>query len=141
MRPIPRRTRDRPRARTEGLDFIETEEDVKAVEAATLKIQSTFRGKKIRSKFGAANKTEEPTQGPEVAPAAAAAPAKQVNKIAGQQQQQQTSCKTSTSKHKQPQQADETNELRERVGAMQVQDNGAEQPQVSAPHSGLMFDS
>ena len=44
---------------TEGLDFIETEEDVRAVEAATLKIQSTFRGKKIRSKFGGQKQADE----------------------------------------------------------------------------------
>lgn len=36
----------------EGVDFIETEEDVEAVESAVVKIQSTFRGKKIRSKLG-----------------------------------------------------------------------------------------
>ena len=43
----------------EGVDFIETEEDAKAVEAATLKIQSTFRGKKFRSKLGADKKPAE----------------------------------------------------------------------------------
>lgn len=33
------------------MDFIETEEDAEAVESAVVKIQSTFRGKKIRSKL------------------------------------------------------------------------------------------
>jgi len=47
----------------EGVDFIETEEDAKAVEAATLKIQSTFRGKKIRSKFGGGGQTGAQTGG------------------------------------------------------------------------------
>lgn len=45
---------------TEGVDFIETEEDVEAVESAVVKIQSTFRGKKIRSKLG--QKSPAPAQ-------------------------------------------------------------------------------
>lgn len=44
------------------MDFIETEEDAEAVESAVVKIQSTFRGKKIRSKLGgAASKTQAST--------------------------------------------------------------------------------
>lgn len=46
---------------TEGLDFIENEGDVVAVESAALKIQSTFRGKKFRSKAKPAQEAASPS--------------------------------------------------------------------------------
>lgn len=90
---------------TEGVDFIETEEDARAVEAATLKIQSTFRGKKIR-KLGAKEEQQ-----------------KRETSDAGRQQSGQTSGEPG---------AELAKELSDKVAGMQVNDNSGDQMKASA---------
>lgn len=121
----------------EGLDFIETEEDVKAVEAATLKIQSTFRGKKIRSKLTPTKASDDASSGAKSEQAKEKEKEKdkkeavQVNKSAGQQQTSSKSSSTTATTTSKP--GSSETELSKRIGEMQVNDNNneEEQPQVS----------
>ena len=110
--------------RAEGVDFIETEEDAEAVESAVVKIQSTFRGKKIRSKLGqkqAAGAASKQPQG---------SAAEQASRVEPRQEEEaeraaSAASKTSAADKSEPAEGEQHEELGGRLSRMQVNDNSS----------------